>query len=289
MFSIAAAFATLAIAGMVVLGLLAPRWWRKRQLRHAAQIAFPRPYRKYLRRQWPLYQRLPVHVQQKLHQRIQQFLADKQFIGCDGLTVTEEMAVLIAAQACLLSLEQAEPMYPELRQILIYPDAFKVPTTQIDAAGVVHEQHQHRLGESWQQGQVILSWQHTWAGAKQSDDGHNLVFHEFAHQLDQLSGAANGAPPQANLALQQRWSEQMPRIYQQYCAELQRNAPQLLDAYAATNPAEFFAVATESYFERPQELKAWHPHLYRLLHDYYQLDPCQWSASPASLGAKAPS
>lgn len=259
--------------------LLAPTWWRRRQMRLASAEVFPRAQRQWLRQHWPLYRKLPSDVQLRLHKSIQQFLADKEFVGCDGFVVTPQVQLLIAAQACLLSINQPESHYPELRQILVYPDAFVVPTKHIGASGVVTEHSEVRLGESWTQGQVILSWRHTQAGAAAPYDGQNLVFHEFAHQLDQLSGQANGAPPQPTLALQQRWAQQMPTLYANYCADLAQRKPRLLDAYASTNAAEFFAVAVECFFERPAELQLDSPSLYLLLRDYFQLDPQLWNLS----------
>lgn len=269
----------LLILGMAIAalaGLLGPTWWRRRNLQQVSADPFPRTQRHWLRQHWPLYRKLPSDVQLRLHKSIQRFLADKEFVGCDGFVLEPEMQLLIAAQASLVSLNQPDSHYPDLRQILVYPDAFVVPTKRLGAGGVMVEHDEIRLGESWTQGQVILSWRHTQAGAAAPYDGQNLVFHEFAHQLDQLSGQANGAPPQPTLALQQRWAEQMPRLYANFCHDLKSHKPRLLDPYAATNPAEFFAVATECFFEKPAALHADSPSLYLLLRDYFQLDPQQW-------------
>lgn len=270
----------LMLGSAVLLALLAPGWWRKRQLQKASADAFPRQHRQWLRQHWPLYRHLPTDVKLRLHKQIQRFLADKEFIGCDGLVVTAPMRLLIAAQASLLSLNQPDSDYPELRQILIYPDAFVVRNQHADATGIISEQPQVRLGESWTQGQVILSWRHTKAGADAPYDGQNLVFHEFAHQLDQASGSANGAPPQPTLALQQRWAEQMPILFANFCQDIAQGKPRLLDPYGCTNPAEFFAVATECFFERPNQLQLDSPSLYLLLKDYFQFDPKQWHDGP---------
>lgn len=267
----------LGLLSMVALAaVLGPHWWRQRQLDKAQADPFPREQRQWLRHHWPLYRALPSDVKLRLHKQIQRFLADKEFVGCDGLDVTPAMQLLIAAQASLLSLHQPDSHYPALRQILVYPDAFVVPTQQHLSGGVVSDVSQVRLGESWTQGQVILSWRHTKAGADAPYDGQNLVFHEFAHQLDQLSGSANGAPPQPTLALQQRWAEQMPRLFDNFCQDIANHRPRLLDPYGTTNPAEFLAVATEQFFERPAELQQDSPSLYLLLRDYFQLDPASW-------------
>jgi Mlc titration factor MtfA (ptsG expression regulator) len=186
------------------------------------------------------------------------------------------MRVTIAAQACLLILNRRSDGFPQLRQILVYPGAFVVDRAHADAGGVVQDRRLALSGESWSQGQVILSWQDTVEGAEVADDGRNVVIHEFAHQLDQENGGANGAPPMAGRARRERWA----RVLSEEFAVLQRRAsarqPSLLDHYGAGDPAEFFAVASEAFFEQPQRLAAEHAALYRELSQYYRVDPLSW-------------
>jgi Mlc titration factor MtfA (ptsG expression regulator) len=279
---------------------LAPRWRAWRRERWAGQ-PFPPAWRTILRRRVPLYRRLPPHLQQQLRRHMQVFLAEKPFLGCGGLVVTDEVRVTIAAHACLLRLNRGGPLFPELRQVLVYPGAFVVDRLHPEAGGVLREERRTLAGESWSRGQVILSWQDVLDGARVVDDGHNVVLHEFAHQLDQDSGTANGAPRLATAALQARWAEVMSaefealqgRIRAREAARWQAGAaswghepgwagdaafaePELISDYGATNPAEFFAVVTEVFFEQPSALAGRHPALFMVLRDFYRVDPRDW-------------
>jgi Mlc titration factor MtfA (ptsG expression regulator) len=276
----AAALLAGAIAGM-------PRWrhWRRQAW---ASRPFPAAWRGILRRRVPLYRQLPPDLQQQLRRRILVFLAEKPLLGCAGLVVTDEMRVTIAAQACLLRLNREGPLFPELRQILLYPGAFLVDRVHAAPGGVLREERRALAGESWQQGQVILSWQDVLDGARVPDDGHNVVLHEFAHQLDQESGAANGAPRLGSRAAHARWAEVMRREFDALQARIRQRAQGewawpsepapagLISDYGATNEAEFFAVVTEVFFEQAEALSRGHPELFALLRDYYRVDPRTW-------------
>lgn len=266
----------LLILAFALVALFFPLWRRTQRRRALAEQSFPTAWRKILQQHWPLYRALPADLQQEIRRQIQRFLAEVEFVGCDGLTVTDQMRVLIAAQASLLTARLPVSDYPGLRQILIYPDAFAVNLNHADSAGVVHQNKQWREGESWQQGQIILSWRHTLSGAAVSDDGRNLVIHEFAHQLDQQTGSVNGFPPIQSPALQQEWSRMMQAAFDRLQQDLQQGATSWIDPYAATNPAEFFAVLCEVFFEQPALLAAEQPQLYRLLQQFFQLDPQSW-------------
>lgn len=248
--------------------------WRRERLRRRP---FPLAWRRVLRRRVPYVRRLPADLQLQLKGHIQVFLAEKPFIGCAGLTVTEEMRVTIAAQACLLLLNHPRPHYfPELRQILVYPGAFVVDRVHHDGGGVLRDQRRVLSGESWSQGQVILSWQDALDGAAVADDGRNVVIHEFAHQLDQETGRANGAPWLPSRARLRRWSRVFNDEYARLRQELDAGVPSLLGEYAASEPAEFFAVASEVFFEQPQQLRDEAPALYRELAGFYRVDPALW-------------
>ncbi len=264
---------------LLVVGLLfLPRWVAHRRLR-VAQHPFPAAWRKILQRRVPLVRRLPVDLQLQLKKHIQVFIAEKAFIGCAGLRITDEMRVVIAAQACLLILNRAADYYPQLRQILVYPGAFVVQRNSTDGSGVQHTQRQALAGESWSQGQVILSWQDCLEGAAHAGDGRNVVIHEFAHQLDQESGPANGAPLHVSDAPDyspQRWSQVFHASYAQLQHQARTGHVGLLDPYGAQDPAEFFAVASEVFFEQPAELRLEYPELYRELAGFYRVDPSSW-------------
>ncbi len=255
-------------------GLVLPAWWVLRRRRRLQRQAFPASWRKILRRRVPLLRRLPADLQLQLKKHMQVFIAEKAFIGCAGLQVTEEMRVVVAAQACLLLLNRPAGYFPKLRQILLYPGAFAVERTQDDGSGVLQEQRRVLLGESWSQGQVILSWQDCLDGAAVADDGSNVVIHEFAHQLDQEDGHANGAPQRRQHP--QRWSQVFRAAFARLRREAHVGEPGLLNHYGAQDPAEFFAVVSEVFFEQPVQLAQDYPELYRELGAYYRVDPAGW-------------
>ncbi len=266
---------TLLLGLAVTAAILYPAWRRKQRQQQLRAIPFPAKWRKLLQQNWPLYRALPADLQQELRKQVQRFIGETEFVGCAGLTVTEPMKVMIAAQASLLTLKLPVSDYPGLRQVLVYPDAFGVTANHADTAGVVHDQLQWREGESWQQGQVVLSWRHTLQGAAVADDGRNLVFHEFAHQLDGQTGQVNGSPALPS-GLQPLWSAQMQQAFDGLQQDLKVGAAPWIDPYAATNPAEFFAVLTELFFEMPAYLAERQPNLYQLMQQFYQLDPQSW-------------
>lgn len=261
---------------VLVAWLLSHGWRAARRRRRLGDRPFPHAWRSILRRRVPLYRRLPADLQHQLRRHIQVFLADKAFIGCQGQVIDDEVRVTIAAQASLLRLNHDGELFPGLRQVLVYPGAFVVDRVANAAGGVLQDQRRVLLGESWSQGQVILSWPDSRDGAEVPDDGHNVVIHEFAHQLDQESGSANGAPALPSRGRYRRWSEVMAREFAQLQAQAAMQVPTLLSHYGATDPAEFFAVATEVFFEQPQRLADEHPALYRELAGYYRVDPAGW-------------
>ena len=267
---LAALALTLGAAG---LSLLAQPWWTRRRHRQLRTRPFPRAWARVLQRRVPLAQRLPAPLQRRLLGLIQVFIADKPFVGCAGLKVDDEMRVTIAALACLPLLGQTgDTCYPRLRQVLVYPGAFVVPRRQMLPGGVINEQPQALAGESWAQGQVILAWSEVLAGAADPDDGRNVVLHEFAHQIDQDGGEADGRPWLADAGLRERWAT----VVAEGLAHLREAPSDALDAYGRADPAEFFAVATEAFFERPQALAADAPALYDALARLYRLDPQRW-------------
>jgi Mlc titration factor MtfA (ptsG expression regulator) len=237
---------------------------------------FPAAWRDILRRRMPAFARLPADLQLQLKKHVQVLLAEKPFIGCAGLVVTTDMRVLIAAQAALLLLNRRADYFTNLRQILVYPGAFVVERSTPDGRGLTHETRRALSGESWQQGQVLLSWDDVLAGAADPDDGHNVVIHEFAHQLDQARGRANGAPWLGRREAYPRWAAVLGAEFRALQQRLARGEPGVIDAYAATDPAEFFAVVSEHFFEQPGLLAAAHPALYGELVHCYRTDPLNW-------------
>lgn len=221
---------------LLVLWLVGTPWLLERKRQRMRARPFPPPWRAILQQRVPYVRRLPADLQLKLKQHLQVFLAEKTFIGCNGLEITDEIRVTIAAHACLLILNRPGGYYPNLRQILVYPDSFVVQRDQLDHIGVAHRSREVLAGESWSEGQVILSWQDTLAGAAVVDDGQNVAIHEFAHQLDQESGSANGAPSLARRAQRQSWSSVLGSEFATLKARVTRGAPSLFSDYAATDP-----------------------------------------------------
>lgn len=228
-----------------------------------------------MRRRVPLAHELPAAHQLRLKRHIQVLLAEVPFVGCAGLEINDEMRVTIAAQAAFLLLGRGGS-FGNLREVFVYPGHFVVPRSEASFGGVVHESRDVLAGQSWQRGQLIVAWDAVQDGAADPHDGANVVMHEFAHQLDQATGTANGAPYVGRGAVQQAWARVMTQEFDALTARLARAEPCLIHPYAATSPAEFFAVTTELFFERPAALSAEWPALYEQLKSCYRLDPLTW-------------
>jgi len=233
----------------------------------------PEEWMSIIQRNVTYYSCLTLETRQKLQGLIQIFLAEKHFEGCGGLDITDEVRITIAAQACILLLGHETDIYPKLQTILVYPHAYIAHMTQRHSDGTVMESLQVRIGETWSQGSLVLAWDDVKQSASDVHDGHNVVFHEFAHQLDYESGAAEGAPRLPNRSSYIAWARVLGKEYQSLLDNLEHHRKTLLNSYAATNPAEFFAVVTEFFFEKPVQLKNRHPELYEQLRMFYQQDP----------------
>ena len=223
----------------------------------------------------PLCKRLPVELRPKLEGKINLFLDQVEFQGCNGLDVTPEMELSIAAQACVLVVNN-DAWYQTLQTILIYPNAFKSRQASHDGY-VVTQREVVRTGESWARGPVILSWAHAAQDAFIDDDGHNVVLHEFAHQLDALSGYTDGAPILSDAHSNDDWDRILNKSFNRLVSDVEKGHETTLDPYGATAPAEFFAVAVEMFFERPTELKHKEPAVYAQLSKLFVLDPDGWT------------
>ncbi|MBI2380919.1 MAG: zinc-dependent peptidase [Gammaproteobacteria bacterium] len=270
------------VLALLFLGALAlPFWWfhYRIQWRRAAvaKREFPLDWELCLRQNWPLYWRLPATDRRRLQILIQQFIDEKQFFGCDGFSITEDSKVLIAAQACLLLLNKSLDDFTALQAVLVYPGAFAQPLSRPDEAGVVRTRREVRLGESWGNGRVVLSFDDVLAGLS-DEAAHNVVLHEFAHQLDQADGVSDGTPALGSRAQVARWVQVFRREYERLRAEAWYGLPGALDSYGAESPAEFFAVASETFFTRPHELSAHSPALFEELCRFYARDPRVWQA-----------
>ncbi len=261
----------LLIITIAVVSFLYPRWRDQRIIK----TPFPSEWEEIVTRRLPFISKLEGGLQTQLQNKIKLFIAKKSFYGCDGLELSDEIRVTIAAEACLLLLNRPIEVYPKLRYILVYPAAFKKSTEQHNNDGTVNEVQSGLLGESWSNGKVILSWSDVESGVENFDDGQNVVLHEFAHQLDSHSGATNGAPRLRKNSYSV-WAEVFSNEFEVLTKARDKNYKNTMDYYGATNPAEFFAVATETFFEKPEQMNKKHPELFELLKIYYSVDPSDW-------------
>lgn len=249
--------------------------FKRRRRQRLRNQPFPHDWFAVIERNVPYYHRLTIDEQKELQGHILVFLDEKKFEGCGGLEITDEIRVTIAAQACLLLLHRETDYFPLLTSILVYPRHYFAASKDHLPGGVVHEDVESRLGESWYRGPVVLSWDNILSDATDPYDGYNVVFHEFAHQLDSESGTAEGAPVLPHPSMYTAWARVLSQEYQKLLNDLQRRHQNLIDAYGAENPAEFFAVVTELFFEKPVALKRRHRALYEQLAAFYQQNPAQ--------------
>jgi MtfA peptidase len=258
----------------VILALLKQR--RRRRLRTRP---FPKEWLALVQRHVVFFRRLSASDRAELLGHIQVFLAEKRFEGCGGFAITDEVRVTIAAQACLLLLHRETDYFPGLLTILVYPLTYMVEERRQIAEHLWEEGTVSRLGETGRRmGSLVVSWGAVKHGAADPSDGKNVVLHEFAHQLDYENQATDGVPGLATREQQLAWGEVMRSEFASLRAADQTGIPTLLDTYGATDPAEFFAVSVEAFFERPRALRDRHPKLYTELRKYFQQDPVEYSA-----------
>jgi Mlc titration factor MtfA (ptsG expression regulator) len=249
---------------------------RQRRLRARP---FPKKWLTLVQRHVVFFHRLSAGDRAELLGHIQVFLAEKRFEGCGGFAITDEVRVTIAAQACLLLLHRRTDYFPRLLTILVYPLTYMAEERRQVGEHLWEEGTVSRLGETGRRmGSLVLSWGAVKHSAADPSDGKNVVLHEFAHQLDFENDAADGVPGLSTREQQIAWSEVMRSEYASLRAADESGIPTLLDTYGATDPAEFFAVSVEAFFEQPRALRAHHPKLYAELRTYFQQDPVEFSA-----------
>lgn len=240
------------------------------------QKPFPAEWQKIVDKNIPLYKNLPRNLQNELQNHIKVLISEKNFEGCGGLEINDEIKVTIASQASILLLNRKTNYYLKLLSILVYPTAFIAQRESVDDSGIVTECKEELLGESWKTGVVIIAWDDSLKGSKCINDGHNLVFHEFAHQLDAESGANDGTPILENRASYLPWIKIMSRNYEKLIRNVELGKNTLLGEYASTHPAEFLAVATECFFEKPIQMFKQMPELYIEMKKFYKQDPISY-------------
>ncbi|WP_379545783.1 zinc-dependent peptidase [Qipengyuania sp. DSG2-2] len=270
---------TLLPLALVVL-LAALLWWYRRwkqQQNRARLLATPltEQQRAVTMRLVPILRRLPASLRPALEGRINLFLDQVTFHGNNGLEVSEEMKLSIAAQACLLVVN-SPAWYETLRTVLVYPSAFQTHRGNHDGF-VVHENRHTLLGESWARGPVVLSWADALHGGLDDSDGHNVVIHEFAHQLDALTGHTDGIPILRKGQAYAGWEAAMLDAFNVHLERVQSGRETLIDPYGATGHEEFFAEAIVTFFEKPQALREQEPALYDQLSELLALDPARWT------------
>lgn len=247
-------------------------FFKRRRRERVGRRPFPDTWLKLIKRNVAYFSRLTAAEQTELLRHILIFIDEKNFEGCGGLSMTDEIKVTIAAQACLLLLNRDADYYPGLSSVVVYPEAFLTPVRETIAGGVQVEGEEVKLGESWGMGTVVLSWADVLYGASSGNDGQNVVLHEFAHQLDNEDGEANGVPRLKGGGYR-TWARVLGQEYRKLVRDIERHRPTVIDEYGAEDPAEFFAVATETFFELPNEMRQQHPELYETLKAFYRQDP----------------
>ena len=249
------------------------RWLRNRRRRKILADPFPDGWLKILEANVWQYESLSSLEQAKLRDDLRLFIAEKHWEGCGGFELTDEVRVTIAAYACLLSLGLDPDSYDHVMTILVYPEDYFVEQTVHGGGGLMRDELSNRLGEAWLGGPVILSWADVLSSGRPRGRGRNLVIHEFAHKLDMLNHKADGTPPLRDGARIPKWREVIKREYDELVGQVERGYRTLLDPYGATNIGEFFAVATECFFENPARLQRDEPELYAIFREYYGHNP----------------
>jgi hypothetical protein len=263
--------------GIFMFGCIVRR--RRRKLMHQP---FPAAWEEIIRRNVAHQKLLDEKERDRLQKLIQVLIAEKNWEGAGGLTMNDEIRVTIAAQACLLILNMPHDYYRNVETIIVYPSEVVPPERRLsffETALQPLEPAYPIAGQAFRQGPLILAWDEVLHGGRHPGSGYNVVFHEFAHKLDMLDGVADGTPPLSARAAYREWIKVFSRQYLQLRNDLEQGKPTFLDDYGATDEAEFFAVATEQFFDQPVFMKKHAPEIYRMLKEYYRQDPAKRAAA----------
>ena len=261
-----------ALISLAIIVFVSAHSRRKQAEQKLRQTPPPPEWERILKETSPLVFCLSGELKNKLFGYMQLFLHRVNFEGCGGEEITELVRVTIAAQACLLLIGHERKVYPNLKTVLVYPHAYSSGKKGMFGGD---NGEGGRLGESWDCGVVVLAWDSVVGGARNIEDGHNVTLHEFAHQLDQES-IIPGLPVLDQRSAYATWSRVFSAEFEALCDKVEHGKKDVIDDYGATNPAEFFAVATETFFEKPRQLKETHPALFERLQSYYCLNPLEW-------------
>lgn len=258
----------------IVVWLILIKLRKTRRYKLSRQV-FKTDWIRILKKNVSLYSRLPAKLREELHGRINVFLDEKDFSGCAGQIITDEIRVTIAGTACFLLLNRDKYTFRGFTTILVYPDTYIAKQVKYDGLVAFHEDSV-RSGESWHRGPVVLSWKDVLHGTQNPADGHNVVLHEFAHKLDEENELMDGLPVLRDKSHIAEWARVLNKEFDSFLIRVDHGDNSVIDGYGAESPAEFFAVATESFFEKPLQMKKKLPDLYQQLHKFYNLDPALW-------------
>ncbi len=263
--------------GMGLVGWIRRRFGPRLELGPVVVAPFPDEWRRVLEKRVGFYRRLPERDRDTLRASIQRFVASKQFWGVEGLTVTDEMKVIVAAYACLLVLRLPHlGLYPRNREVVIYPTGFGDRVEAIGPDGRSYEVEDLLDGEMLHRGPIVLAWDSISDHRGRTAAWGEVIIHEFAHALDALDGAVDGTPTLGTREAMAEWVEVFTREYQSLVEAERKGRHTFLDPYGAGDPAEFFAVVSEHFFIEPTRLRRRHPELYQQLVRFYQQDPAAW-------------
>ena len=258
-----------------------PAWWRAplarlgawREQRALERRAIPEDLWQLTLARLPFLARLGGADNAELRRLCSLFLDRKQFHGVGGLTVTDDMALLIAAQACLPVLRLGLAYYAGFVGIVVHPDEVVAQRSVMDDDGVVHEYEENLTGEAMSGGPLMLAWSDVKDAAEAADLAYNVVIHEFAHVIDMAAGAADGVPPLPDAAARERWIAVIDAAYEAFCALVDDGVDTVVDPYGAEGVEEFFAVSVEAFFVAAVPFRRESPGMYDLLAGYFRQDP----------------
>ena len=259
-----------------MLDRLLSAWRRRREARALRSHAIPESLWQLTLARYPFLAARSEADLAALRRLCSLFLAEKEFHGAAGFEVSDEVALAVAAQACLPVLRLGLQPYASFVGIVMHAGEVLARREIVDEDGVVHQYEEVLAGEAMEGGPLMLAWSEMVAGADPAaglDSVYNVVIHEFAHVLDMGDGLADGVPPLPSLAERERWQDVIEAEWQWFCEQVDAGVPTLIDPYGAESLDEFFAVAAEAFFVAPAELKLEQPALYELLAGYFRQDP----------------
>lgn len=265
------------------------QWLTDRRRRRLLEDPCPEAWEDILEENVAAYELLDEDEQKRLRELVQVFIAEKHWEGCGGLELDDEMRVTVAGAGCLLLMGRDHDLFSEVDSILIYPSAVVLPDqarSTFDGSARVNEGGKPILGLAVKGGAVVLAWDSALHGARDPKDGHNVVIHELAHKIDFIDGAADGTPMFETGAERRAWAAAMAPAYLEQKDRAERGKKSFLDDYAITNEAEYFAVATEAFFEKPRHLKRALPEVYEQLASFYKLDLAERQPHPKKKQAR---